>query len=89
MTPEDIAEWLDCDSSIRTHEPLSDNEIIDEISRTSYLEPPFSENSHIDTVEEDAVSASTSITEAAPTDREAGNAFDTFVTWLEHMVTQM
>ena len=23
MTPEDIAEWLDCDSRIRPHEPLS------------------------------------------------------------------
>ena len=67
MTPEGIAEWLDCDSRIRTHEPLSDNEIIDNISRTSDLEPPFSENSHIDTVEEDT--ASTSNTEAAPTDR--------------------
>ena len=85
MTPEDITEWLDCDSRIRTHEPLSDNEIIDKISRTSDLEPPFNENSHIDTVEEDT--ASTSNTEAAPTDREAGNAgnaFDTSVKWLEH-----
>ena len=75
MTPEDIAEWLDWDSRIRTH--LTD------------LEPLFSENSHIDTVEEDT--ASTSNTEAAPTDREAGNAFDTCVNFsgLNIMVTQM